>query len=318
MKNRILTFLLAVLISATGLSFCTIQMVHAQPQQVTISNAQAKPGENVKLTVKIAGNPGITSVDFSVVYDTSQIELIDKINGNLLGGTVNSQTISKIPYYCGWINSLQKNNCTDDGVLITLVFKVKDSAANGKKSVSFTEDNVIAYDADIKKVLFDVKGGYIEVNDGTEPAEPGNGNITVNPSEPGTTGDKDNTGDENISNPEQKGDAESQLTAQQKKIADSVKTMKVKCISAKYSKKTKTVKLKYKKLDKGYRLDGYQIYKSKKKSSAFKKVGVTAKQTWKCRITGKKGDAYYYKVRGFRNIAGTVYYTRWSNIKKPL
>ena len=304
-----------MLISATGLSFCTMQTVHAQSQQVSISNAQAKLGENVKLTVEIAGNPGITSVDFSVVYDNSQIELIDKINGNLLGGTMNSQTISKVPYYCGWINSLQKNNCTDDGILMTLIFKVKDSAANGKKSVSFTEDKVTAYDADIKKVLFDAKNGYIEVNDGTEPAEADDGNITVNPSEPETPGDKDNTGAENINNPEQKDDAESQLTAQQKKIADSVKAMKVKCLSAKYSKKAKTVKLKYKKLNKSYKLDGYQIYKSKKKNSAFKKVGVTAKQTWKCRLTGKKGDVYYYKTRGFRNIGDTVYYTKWSNVK---
>lgn len=308
MRKRILSVVLAATVVFTGLSFCMDRNVYAATPKITVSEAQAQPGDSVDLMINISDNPGITSIDFNIIYDSSQLELTGKVNGKLLGGTMNSQNYSKIPYYCGWINSLQRTNCTEDGPIITLTFKVKNTATNGKHAVSFTTGTVTGYNADIKKIMFEAKNGYIEVKNGAQPEAPvspggSSGGTVTEPSEPASPDTKE---------PE----PGQELTDKQQKTIAGVEAMKIKYSSAKYSKTKKKVTLKYKRSNKNYRLDGYEIYKSTQKTKGFKKVAVTGKQTWTGKQTGKKGKAYYYKVRGIRTIAGKTYYTKWSDVKK--
>lgn len=116
LRRKIFVLILSIAVLITSLPFYSTAAFAASPT-IGISSAEAQPGDSVDLTVSITGNPGITSIDFSVQYDAKQFELTAKKNGKLLGGTMNSQTLDKVPYYCGWINSLQKENCKDDGVL---------------------------------------------------------------------------------------------------------------------------------------------------------------------------------------------------------
>ena len=322
LKRKIFALILSIAVLITSLPFYATAVFASSPT-IGISSAEAQPGDSVDLTVSITGNPGITSIDFSVQYDEKQFELTAKKNGKLLGGTMNSQTLDKVPYYCGWINSLQKENCKDDGVLITLTFKVKDGAVNGKQEISFTQNSVTGYDADIKAVSFTPENGYIEVKNGKEPAKPsmpsGGGGGTApttpaGPSEPTQPGDKD---DGNISPSEPTTGGDKALTAAQQKTIAKVKAMKIIYTSAKYSKAKKSYTLKYKRSNKAYKLDGYQIYRSTKVNKGFKKAASTSRTTWTDKKVGKKGTVRYYKVRGFRKIAGKTYYTNWS-VKKKL
>lgn len=332
LKRKIFALILSIAVLITSLPFYATAVFASSPT-IGISSAEAQPGDSVDLTVSITGNPGITSIDFSVQYDAKQFELTAKKNGKLLGGTMNSQTLDKVPYYCGWINSLQRENCKDDGVLITLTFKVKDGAINGKQPISFTQNSVTGYDADIKAVSFMPENGYIEVKNGKEPAKPGTPSgggggtapaTPVTPNQPAPPSKPENPGktDGSItpSNPANSDDAsagEKALTAAQKKTIAGVKETKIKFTMAKYNRTKKAYTLKYKKTNKKYKLDGYQIYKSTKKFGKFKKVGTTKKLTWTDKKPGKKGTVRYYKVRGFRKIAGKTYYTNWS-VKKKL
>lgn len=320
MRKKIFALILSIAVLITSLPFYATAVFASSPT-IGISSAEAQPGDSVDLTVSITGNPGITSIDFSVQYDAKQFELTTKKNGKLLGGTMNSQTLDKVPYYCGWINSLQKENCKENGVLTTLTFKVKDGAVNGKQEISFTQSSVTGYDADIKAVSFTPENGYIEVKNGKEPAKPStpsNGGslpaTPTSPTKPTQPGDKD---DGNISPSEPTTGGDKALTAAQQKTIAKVKAMKIIYTSAKYSKAKKSYTLKYKRSNKAYKLDGYQIYRSTKVNKGFKKAASTSRTTWTDKKVGKKGTVRYYKVRGFRKIAGKTYYTNWS-VKKKL
>ena len=56
----------------------------------------------------------------------------------------------------------------------------------------------------------------------------------------------------------------------------------------------------------------YQVYRSTKSTSGFKKVITTSKTSYKTtKLT--KGKKYYFKVRAIKTINGSTYYGHWSN-----
>ena len=63
----------------------------------------------------------------------------------------------------------------------------------------------------------------------------------------------------------------------------------------------------------GFKMDGYHVYVSAKKSSDFKKVFTTKKQAY-THTGAKRGSKQYYKIRGYRKINGTTFYTKWSPV----
>lgn len=76
----------------------------------------------------------------------------------------------------------------------------------------------------------------------------------------------------------------------------------------------KGVKISWKK-SAGYKLDYYEIWRSVKKSSGFKKLYTTKSSTKSSYTNTKttKGKRYYYKVRGVRVLENQKVYTKWSN-----
>lgn len=59
--------------------------------------------------------------------------------------------------------------------------------------------------------------------------------------------------------------------------------------------------------------DGFQVWKSTKKNSGFKKAITTKKQSYKNTKGLKKGTKYYYKVRAYKVVDGKNVYSDWSN-----
>ena len=58
----------------------------------------------------------------------------------------------------------------------------------------------------------------------------------------------------------------------------------------------------------------YQVYKSTKKTSGFKKAITTSKKYYTNTSGMKKGTTYYYKVRGYKYLNGKYYYSPWSDV----
>ena len=85
--------------------------------------------------------------------------------------------------------------------------------------------------------------------------------------------------------------------------------------------KKKTAVIKWKRVKKA---KGYEIYRSTKSSSGFKKIAkvkVTKKNKNKKTLSYtnkklKKGKKYYYKVRYYKTVAGKKVYSEFSKVKK--
>lgn len=81
----------------------------------------------------------------------------------------------------------------------------------------------------------------------------------------------------------------------------------------KTSKGKKAVKLYwYEKNGRKLSFDGYEIYRSVKKSSYGKKPIFTTKKTQYLNTAIKKGTRYYYKLRGYKQIGDIKLYSDWS------
>ena len=99
--------------------------------------------------------------------------------------------------------------------------------------------------------------------------------------------------------------------AQNAKIKAGVQSTTIKA-STKLTKKGK-ITVSWKK-SAGYKVDGYEIFRSTKKTVSTKKPVFTTAKTSYTNTAVKKGTRYYYKVRGYRVVNGEKVYTRISNV----
>ena len=100
--------------------------------------------------------------------------------------------------------------------------------------------------------------------------------------------------------------------AKAEKIKAGVKATTIKTFKAKATKGK--VVLTFTK-SKGYKVDGYYIYKSTKKTTGFKYIGKTAKNKFTNKKSLTKGKTYYYKVKGYRVVDGVKVFTKTKTIK---
>ena len=152
---------------------------------IQVSTIQGTPGTTVPVTISLKDNPGLVSMQLSVSYDASALSLVNVTDAGLLGaGPYHNTNLNTNPYVLSWGNDTAQENCTGNGLIVTLQFKIKDSAASGyyPVTVSYDESRDEIYDKDFKPVSFDTEDGGVSViasNDTTKTLEiskPGTGN----------------------------------------------------------------------------------------------------------------------------------------------
>ena len=122
---------------------------------LTVGRATAQPGQQVKLTVSLSGNPGLCGLNFTIDYDHTRLTLEDY-------DCLDSQlTASDWSLGLGegekalWLQS----DATDtEGEILTLVFRVSDAAPLGDTTVTLTDITGVDEEAKLLKPVC-VSGG---------------------------------------------------------------------------------------------------------------------------------------------------------------
>ena len=117
-----------------------------------VSSGSAEPGEEVTLTISAKNNPGIAAFEVAVEYDPEMLEWVSVKKGGM-DGTWDIQVGSAIT----WIGT---ELLTEDAVLATLVFRIKDGAS-GETQVSVSYDADDVFDLNEDNVYFDVTSGTV-------------------------------------------------------------------------------------------------------------------------------------------------------------
>ena len=156
--------LLAILFSLVmAFSLVTVSALAAEnTPTVTVETAAnaVDAGSEVSLVVSIKDNAGFTNYEWSIQYDKARLEL-QRIEAD---NTVTANPNNKNTGY-GSVATGMATPKTGDGVLFTLVFKVKDNAETGFATVKIVSNN-------FKNIRSEISAAYVD------------GGVTVN----GTTG----------------------------------------------------------------------------------------------------------------------------------
>jgi len=106
---------------------------------IIVSTDTGRAGETVTVTVDMKNNPGFGGMAFDVKYDNAVLELVSYELG--LGGTI--CTPSEVDTYADKMNFQYAgiSNITGDGTIVTLTFKIKEGAAEGKAEIKVVPED---------------------------------------------------------------------------------------------------------------------------------------------------------------------------------
>ena len=124
--------------------------------RLTVSSADAGPGETTDIQINLVNNPGIAYLEFIISYDPSKISLVGTKDGCLSGWVINSESSDSKAV---WVNADENSS---NGTILTLSFKIKENAGAGSTTVSLTDAVAYGIDAD---VLLTSESGRINISD---------------------------------------------------------------------------------------------------------------------------------------------------------
>lgn len=134
---------------------CTVT-VNAAPVtdgiKLSMSEAFGATGQTITMDVLISDVPanGISSLDFSINYDSSQVELVEvPVDAGILGDSLFGNNYSSVPYRMTW-NNLE--NYSPNGKLVTLTFKIKNMPSEGEIEIELIHNEC----SNINEDTFDV------------------------------------------------------------------------------------------------------------------------------------------------------------------
>lgn len=169
MKKRVLSALLSIVMVFSllpqGIAFA---VDGSDSPTVSVDSTSALAGDTVNLAVRISNNPGILGATLTVSFD-SELTLTSAKAGDAFGALTLTKP-GKFTSPCNFVWDGQEINPEDiqDGIILTLSFKVAESAAAEKKlkiNISCKESNIT--NTNLQPVHVEMVGGVITVVDYT-------------------------------------------------------------------------------------------------------------------------------------------------------
>lgn len=150
--------ILALLVSLMMILSLSVTAFAAEMTTFTVETVSGayKAGDEVTVNITVSGNTGIAGMAFVISYDKTQLQLVSFEDAGLMKGgwTVDLESSNG----ASWAYS---ENCTANGVMMKLKFKVLSGAESGFVKINLTEAEV--FNADEEAVPFSIVAGGITV-----------------------------------------------------------------------------------------------------------------------------------------------------------
>ena len=164
-KRRIVAFIFTVVsvFAFTALSLSVAAMTLENNPCIWAEKVIIDNNEEVRVPIKIANNPGIVALMIKVNYDGEMLELTGVENGTVFNksSAVFSRDLSTDPYGLLWEDGLSASNNTNNGILATLVFRVRAGSPVSRSEVKITVDEDSTLDTDLNSVHFETSAGVV-------------------------------------------------------------------------------------------------------------------------------------------------------------
>ena len=138
-----------------------VKVLPATGTLIEIGTVEGCIGEEIKVNVTFAQNPGVAGAELILGYDTDKLEFVGFENGEILSNMMTNDKYNGNQLYISWVND---SNAEGDGVVLTLTFKIKDSCAVGDTAV-VSIVSFKAHDYDTTDVEFNPMDGNVSVVD---------------------------------------------------------------------------------------------------------------------------------------------------------
>lgn len=134
--------------------------------EITVGSVNGKPGQTVNVILSLSDNPGVISMLLNVGYDSNVLTLINVDDAGALGSQSHSDNFELNPYVLYWNNGSATENYVVDGKIVTLSFKIADTAEEGSYpiTVSYDKNNDAIFDVDFNAVDFKTVDGKVTVS----------------------------------------------------------------------------------------------------------------------------------------------------------
>ena len=130
---------------------------------VTISSESGTCGEEVTLTFRLASSPDLYALSLKLAFDDTALQLVSATNGSSMGAfTYTAPSRLKDGANFIWYANDPANA---NGTVLTMVFKINDTATQGNYAVSMICDPDNTFDGDGNPVDLQIVDGCITVTD---------------------------------------------------------------------------------------------------------------------------------------------------------
>lgn len=159
----VLIFTLIFVFNFSISPFTVISTALENEPYIWVNDVVFENGEMIRVPINIANNPGIIALLIRISYNAEMLELTSVENGTVFNksSAVFSRDLSTNPYGISWEDGLSASNNTNNGILATLVFRVKDESTENRSEVAVTIEEDSTFDTELNPVSFETSSGLV-------------------------------------------------------------------------------------------------------------------------------------------------------------